>query len=198
MSLFTFIIWCFQREQSLQFSGKDYHQEFSGDGIVTSKNKKLKTEFQSQKIKTEVPSQPQQNKPLGQYWYLNVINSRFWIKLMHFYSKCNYQVHVHKVFTLAAKVIIISLIIRELYLLNWLDLTDSSNNDSNSFVPVSPYVYFPCFIECLLSLVITAVPRPTNGPAPKQEAIKVEDEVYLYFNSFLWRVVKVVILMYHT
>eukprot|EP00105_Crassostrea_gigas_P014938 XP_011431787.2 PREDICTED: recQ-mediated genome instability protein 1-like [Crassostrea gigas] len=72
-------------EQSLQFSGKDYHQEFSGDGIVTSKNKKLKTEFQSQKIKTEVPSQPQQNKPL-------------------------------------------------------------------------------------------AVPRPTSGPAPKQEAIKVEDE----------------------
>lgn len=114
MSLFTFIIWCFQREQSLQFSGKDYHQEFSGDGIVTSKNKKLKTEFQSQKIKTEVPSQPQQNKPLGQYWYLNVINSRFWIKLMHFYSKRNYPVHVHKVFTFAAKVIIISLIIKEL------------------------------------------------------------------------------------
>lgn len=67
VSLFTFITWCFQREQSLQFSGKDYHQEFSGDGIVTSKNKKLKTEFQSQKIKTEVPSQPQQNRPLGQY-----------------------------------------------------------------------------------------------------------------------------------
>lgn len=70
-------------------------------------------------------------------------------------------------------------------LLNWLDLTDSSNNDSNSFVPVSPYVYFPRFIECLLYLVVTAVPRPTSGPAPKQEAIKVEDEVYLYFNSLL-------------
>lgn len=52
-------------EQSLQFSGKDYHQEFSNDGIVTSKNKKLKTEFQSQKIKTEEPSQPQQNRPLS-------------------------------------------------------------------------------------------------------------------------------------
>lgn len=52
-------------EQSLQFSGKDYHQEFSSDGIVTSKNKKLKTEFQSQKIKTEEPSQPQQNKSLS-------------------------------------------------------------------------------------------------------------------------------------
>lgn len=52
-------------EQSLQFSGKDYHQEFSSDGIVTSKNKKLKTEFQSQKIKTEEPSQPQQNRPLS-------------------------------------------------------------------------------------------------------------------------------------
>lgn len=114
VSLFTFITWCFQRERSLQFSGKDYHQEFSGDGIVTSKNKKLKTEFQSQKIKTEVPSQPQQNRPLGQYPYLNVMISRFWIKLMHFYSKRNYPVHVHKVFTFAAKVIIISVIIKEL------------------------------------------------------------------------------------
>lgn len=71
-------------------------------------------------------------------------------------------------------------------LLNWLDLTDSSNNDSNSFVPVLPYVYFPRFIECLFYLVIiSAGPRPTSGPAPKQEAIKVEDEVYLYFNSLL-------------
>lgn len=52
-------------EQSLQFSGKDYHQEFSSDGIVTSKNKKVKTEFQSQKIKTEELSQPQQNRPLA-------------------------------------------------------------------------------------------------------------------------------------
>lgn len=52
-------------EQSLQFSGKDYHQEFASDGIVTSKSKKLKTEIPSQKIKTEVPSQPQQNRPLA-------------------------------------------------------------------------------------------------------------------------------------
>lgn len=28
-------------------------------------------------------------------------------------------------------------------------------------------------------LVVTAIPKPTSGPAPKQEAIKVEDEVYI-------------------
>ncbi|XP_078337038.1 uncharacterized protein LOC111101260, partial [Crassostrea virginica] len=47
-------------EQSLQHSGKDYHQEFSSEGIVRSNNKKLKTEFPSQKMKREPPqSQPQ-------------------------------------------------------------------------------------------------------------------------------------------
>ena len=50
----------FYREQSLQYSGKDYHQEFSSEGIVRSNNKKLKTEFPSQKTKREPPhSQPQ-------------------------------------------------------------------------------------------------------------------------------------------
>lgn len=28
-------------------------------------------------------------------------------------------------------------------------------------------------------MVVTAIPKPTSGPAPKQEAIKVEDEVYI-------------------
>lgn len=82
---------------------------------------------------------------------------------MYFYSKRNYSVYVYKVFIFIVKVIIIFFIIRELYLLNWLDLIDFSNNDFNLFVFVSFYVYFSCFIECLLFLVIIVVLRFTNG-----------------------------------
>lgn len=143
MSLFVFFLWCFLREQSLQFSGKDYHQEFSSDGIVTSKNKKVKTEFQSQKIKTEELSQPQQNRPLGQYLMLILWMSRFWVILMHL---CTFKQKYNE-FKPTAKSVSFLLLSKNCNI-KWLDLTNSGDNDSNSLVPVSLYVYFSCVIEC--------------------------------------------------